>query len=303
MIERRWIALGSTLAVSAALVFLVLAGRYRDRERAWRDERGRFEVRTVLDDDEAEGRPHVLSVDVRPLGDAPAGSVRALVREPGGGPWETVELRRLETGWTWVGAIPARARGERRALYYAVEPPRGPSERPDPSVFPPGAPDRAALPQVAWKGRAPAAVMALHAGLTAAAGALLLAALHFVLLFWTGRFRERGGDRAALRAAWVLLAAAAACFLVATVPLGIVAAQAVHGTGLGGSTFGRDAAGAKAGILLLLWAPLLAWRADLARPRGDPRPRADRVFAAVFLVAAAASLAAALAAHSTFLTG
>jgi hypothetical protein len=300
MSRRRWIALGSTVAAAGLLSLLFLAGAFRDRTTWVRDPAGRFEIRYVHDDDEAAGHPHAVAVEARPLGEAGVGSVSALFRDPKERKVERIELRRLEPGWMWAGALPARGIGERWIVHFAVDRPRGAGERPDPVTVPAGAPDGRRPFHVTFEGRAPAALMAFHAGLAAGAGVLLLFALHFVLLYAVERFEQKGMGRSVLRTAWILLVAGFACFLVGTIPLGALAQRAIFGTGFAGWPFGADVTHTRAEIVLLAWAPLLLWRWDLARGRGDPRPVADRAFVVLFFAAAAVSLAVNLVPHSFF---
>jgi hypothetical protein len=109
-------------------------------------------------------------------------------------------------------------------------------------------------------------------------------------------------DRCVLRKAWILSVAALGSFFLGAIPLGILVSHAVLGTGFEGWPFGSNAAHTATGIALLAWAGILAWRLDLVRARGDPRPAADVVFAILFLVGLGAGAAALLVSHAAMLS-
>jgi hypothetical protein len=155
---------------------------------------------------------------------------------------------------------------------------------------------------VRFEGKTPAGLMALHVAFLAGAGLLLLHALASVLLYLMARFPEKGMDRCALRKAWILSVAALGSFFLGAIPLGVLVSHAVLGTGFECWPFGSNAAHTATGIALLAWAGILAWRLDLVRARGDPRPAADVVFAILFLVGLGAGAAALLVSHAAMLS-
>jgi hypothetical protein len=121
--------------------------------------------------------------------------------------------------------------------------------------------------------------------LAAGAAVLLLHGFFFAMLFVLSRGGARGEGRRRTHAAWWCGLAGWLSFLLGAVVLGSAVESARSGGGFAGWPFGTDAGDTANLLALAAWVPLLLWRNDLFRGRGDDRPAADRVFAILILVA------------------
>ncbi|MHC4598942.1 MAG: hypothetical protein ACYS47_08055 [Planctomycetota bacterium] len=260
------------------------------------------------DDDEDVGQSHFIWL--RAKGERePLRSVRMLVRGPGDEGYGARELERVGGGDVWTGELPGRAIAERTFFYFVLEAETEGGAEPggDPragggrvTTIPPGAPDAERPFHVRAEGRPARALMAFHIGLAAVAPIFMIHALYFILVFLFGRFESKGEGRRILHSAYLNVVGAFVVFFISTVPLGILANQAIYGAGWEGWPIGSDVTDTKSEIPLLVWAVLLAWRYDLFRRRGMDRPRADRAFGLLFFVALALSVASFVIPHSFF---
>jgi hypothetical protein len=294
--------------IFGALFFFFLLGVLTPKTTAGFDEATGIRYEYTHDDDEDVGKTHFLWLrawcekgDLR--------SVRLLVRGPGDESYGATELDRRGGGEVWTGELPGRAIAERTFFYFVLEAgPEGDEAKDgDPraetgrvTTIPSGAPEEERPFHVRAEGRPARSLMVFHIGLAAVAPIFMIHALYFILVFLFGRFETKGEGRRYLHAAFLNVLGAFVVFFISTIPLGIMANEAIYGAGWEGWPIGSDVTDTKSEVPLLVWAILLGWRYDLFRSRGRERPRADRAFALLFFVALALSVLAFVIPHSFF---
>jgi hypothetical protein len=289
MNRARAIAAGIVALLFCTVLLLVLLIALSPVKHEGTDSKTGISFEYVHDGDEAEGRSHLIALRVRG-GDRGAKRVKALFRRADESSWGSVDLTPMPGNGLHVGELPGAVRGERILFYFVVQGPGGgetlsgelTSEAGNSFTVPVGAFERDRHFELRYKGPVSPVLAPLHAGLFAVAPLFLLHGFFLVLLFLLREAREKGGDRLQLHGAYLDALIFFILIFIGAIPLGMVVNQSVFGTFFEGWPFGLDPASTATEIILLIWLAPLVWRMDLLRRRGDPKPKADNMFAYAF---------------------
>lgn len=284
--RRRAVAVTAAAALLLAYGALVALVAPRGVEGA----SGPLRYRLDPDDDEREGRDHVVAVTAWADGRSAAPTVTLRYRDGAAGPFQARALQRLPDGRTFAGSIPPVPPGHRVFYYLEV---RGAGAE---ARVPAGAPDGPLL-HVRWERAVNPFLLALHITLMVGALFFLVHAVHYA-----ARSARLGGSlagkaHAGLRWGWL-------CFAVGGIPLGIVVSGTAFGwsRAWGGWPLGGDVTDTKTEALALYWAVVLLLRADLF-PAVGPRVRplvSDRVLSRLALAGAGLTAVVYAIPHSYF---
>ncbi|OGF62366.1 MAG: hypothetical protein A2Y62_17100 [Candidatus Fischerbacteria bacterium RBG_13_37_8] len=210
----------------------------------------------VPDDDEFEGRTHLMLLSVVPFKDVTIETVIAHFKKKMEMNYQQASFYQIGEGSNWAVEIPSLQKGERYFYYIEINYKEG--SQTTIVRIPEWAPQKP-LPYVTYEGRPKKLLVVIHVVMVLGAAILLLHGLYYALVFLQTRSDNRMLS-SVFKKTYSIVLWSWISFTFSTLIIGYYIAYVVFGTGWNGIPFGDDITDNKSLFVVLYWGILLFLR-------------------------------------------